>query len=258
MKLNVLLAQTDQLNGVVKKNVTDSIHTFKQKQGLFKGELITYREREEQYANPANNINKPVSSTVKEWLDYTFNLASDFLVAKMDQEATNCSGTATADLIIDGVNFGNFTTGELMALKGFFEQQPLKDMFEAMPTISLTERWTKSAAPEYARRDVRESAVQQWVDKVSETTPEVQWDPLGKQPGIVIQVKHTIEKADITKQAFTGEISHIERAEIMGRLTKIVIAIKSALEEANNANVVKSKLNAGKLFSYLKEGKGSE
>lgn len=254
-KLNVLLAKTDQLSAVIKKNLTDSIATFRGKQGHFKGEKTTYKERAAEYANPSNNIDKPVSSTVQEWFDYTFKIANDYLKAKLDQEATNCSGTAKAELVIEGKSFGKLTTGELMALKGFFEQQALREMFEAAPTVSLTENWQLSENVEYKRRGILEAPIQNWVDKATETTPKVEWDPLGKQPGIIVQLKSTVEKGDVSRQLFSGEISHIDRAEIMARLSKIVIAIKTALEEANHAEVVESGLNPNSLFDYLVKGR---
>lgn len=254
MKLNVLLAKTDQLNAVTKKNLTDSIATFRGKQGHFKGEKTTYKERSAEFANPANNVDKPVNSTVQEWFDYTFKIAAEFMKAKLDQESTNCSGTAKAMLVIEGKSFGELSTGELMALKGFFEQQALRDMFEAAPTVSLTENWRESENVEYKRRGILEAPIQNWVDKSTETTPKVEWDPAGKQPGIIIQLKSTLEKGDVTRQLFTGEISHIDRAAIMSRLSKIIIAIKSALEEANHATVQPSALNPEQLFDYLVKG----
>ena len=253
-KLNVLLAKTDQLNAVIKKNLTDSIATFRGKQGHFKGEKTTYKERAAEYANPSNNVDKPVSSTVQEWFDYTFKHAGEFLKAKLDQEATNCSGTAKAKLVIEGKEFGELTTGELMALKGFFEQQALREMFEAAPTVSLTENWQPSDNVEYKRRGILEAPIQNWVDKATETTPKVEWDPLGKQPGIIVQLKSTVEKGDVSRQLFSGEISHIDRAEIMARLSKIVIAIKTALEEANHAEVTPSKVDPAALFTFLVKG----
>lgn len=253
-KLNVLLAKTDQLGAVMKKNLTDSIATFRGKQGHFKGEKTVYKERSAEFANPSNNIDKPVNSTVNEWFDYAFKIAGDYLKAKLDQEATNCSGTAKAKLVIDGKEYGELTTGELMALKGFFEQQALRDMFEAAPTVSLTENWKPSENIEYKRRGILESPAQNWVDRKTETTPKVEWDPQGKQPGVTIQIKNTIELADVTRQLFTGEISHIDRAEIMARLSKIVIAIKTALEEANHAEVVHSQAVPEALFNFLVKG----
>ena len=254
-KLNVLLAKTDQLGAVIKKNITDSIDQFKNKQAHFRGEKNTYKEKAPEFADPKLNVDKPVPSTVPEWLKYTSDLASVFLIAKLDQEATNCSGTAKADLVIEGVNYGTLTTGELMALKGFFEAQALKDMYAAMPTISLSERWTKSTNPEYANRAILESAPQNWTDKTTETVQEVVFDtnPNTKATtGVVINVKKTIEKADVSRQLFTGEISHIDKAAILARLTKVNIAIKAALEEANNTPVVPSSCTPDKILDYLR------
>lgn len=250
-KLNVLLAKTDQLNAVIKKNITDAIATFKNKQAMFKGEKTIYKHRAAEFANPSANIDKPVASTVYEWLRYTFKGGEEFLKAKLDQEATNCSGTAKADLVVEGRNFGKLTTGELMALKGFFEQAALRDMFEAMPTISLTERWKDTENLEYKDREIKESTIQEWIDKETITSPSVVWDPAGKQPGVTINIKSTVEKADISRQLFSGEISHVERAAILERLTKTVVGIKAALEHANNAEVVPSTAKATDIFAYI-------
>lgn len=231
--------------------MADAISTFKNKQSLFTGEKIIYKEKKPEWANPANNVNKPVNSTVREWLNYSTDLAKTHLKAKLDQESTNCSGQAKADLIIDGVNYGELTTGELMALKGFFEQQVLKDMIEAMPTQSLEEKWVKSNSSEYADRDIFESDLQSWVDKVVDKIDKVEFDPQGKQPGVVIKIGTTIEKADVTKQKFTGCISHIQRANVMAKHSKIILGVKEALEKANHTEVVESKAKVNDLITYL-------
>lgn len=251
-KLNVLLAQTDQLNAVIKKNITDAIGVFKKSQSHFRGEKLIYKGRKEEYNDPKQNIDRPVSATVSEWLDYTMKLAGTYLQAKLDQESTNCSGTAKGTLTIAGVDYGQLTTGELMALKGFFEQTSLQSMFDEMPTLSLTERWTKSNNQEYEKRSIMESPIQSWVDRESVTTPVVNWDPQGKQPPVTTNAKSTIEKGDVERQLFSGEISHVERAAILERLTAIKVAIKAALEEANYAEIVPTTAKITDILTYLK------
>ncbi len=253
-KLNVLLAQTDQLGAVMKKNLTDSIATFNGKQGHFKGEKKVFTWKKDEFATEGSNIDKPVNSTVREWFDYTFKEAGKFMKAKLDQEATNCSGTAKAKLVIGDKDFGELTTGELMALKGFFEQTALRQMFDSAPTLSLTENWAQSTNLEYQNRDVKQSPEYKWVDKVVENTPKVEWDPLGKQPGVTIQIKNTIEKADVARQLFSGEITHIEKAQILERLTTIIVAIKSALEEANTVEIQETSTNVEDIFKFLLTG----
>lgn len=253
-KLNVLLAQTDQLNSVIKKNLTDAIGVFKKNQSHFRGEKLTYKARKEEFSDPKQNVDKPVSATVTEWLDYTMKLADTYLKAKLDQESTNCSGTAKGTLTIAGVNYGEMTTGELMALKGFFEQTSIQSMLEEMPTISLTERWTPSTNPEYKNRTILESPVQSWVDKESVTNQVVNWDPTGKQPAVTTTAKVVVEKGDVERQLFTGEISHQDRAAIIERLTAIKVGIKAALEEANYAEVVPTTAKVTELLAFLKAG----
>lgn len=255
MKLNVLLAKTDQLAAIIKANIGDTIDKFKNKQTLYRGERKSYKERSPEYADPNQELDKGVNSTVGETLAYLFKLADNFLSAKLDQEATNCSNTAKAELIINNESYGEFTTGELMALKGFFEQQIFKDMLGNMPTMSLSERWSKSYSPEYERRAVFESPIQKWMAKVTEVYQVPHFDPQGKQPAVIVNEKKTIEVADVERQLFTGEISHVEKAYMIARLSEITIAIKEALERANSVEVVKSNLNIKKLFQYLETGK---
>lgn len=255
MKLNVLLAKTDQLAAIIKANISDTIDKFKNKQTLYRGEKKSYKERFPEYADPSQEMDKGVSSTVNETLAYLFKLADNFLSAKLDQEATNCSGLAKAELIINNESYGEFTTGELMALKGFFEQQILKDMLGNMPTMSLSERWSKSQSPEYMSRSIFESPAQKWIAKVTDVYQVAHFDPQGKQPAVIVNEKKTIEVADVERQLFTGEISHVEKAYMIARLSEIVMAIKEALERANGAEVLKSQINMKKLFQYLETGK---
>jgi hypothetical protein len=255
MKLNVLLAKTDQLSAIIKANITDTIDKFKNKQTLFRGERKAFKERSPEFADPTQILDKQVHSTVEETLGYLFKLTHNYLSAKLDQEATNCSGLAKAELIINNESYGEFTTGELMALKGFFEQQIFKDMLGNMPTMSLAERWTKCNTPEYASRAVYENPLQQWVAKQTEIYEVPHFDPQGKQPAVIVKEKKTIEVADLERQLYTGEVSHIDKAYMIARLSELSLAIKEALEKANEAEVIKSKMNIKRLFRYLQTGK---
>ena len=56
-------------------------------------------------------------------------------------EATNASGTARADLIVDGKVIANLSSLELLKLKSFLENPQLQEMLQNIPVRKDSEIW---------------------------------------------------------------------------------------------------------------------
>lgn len=64
-------------------------------------------------------------------------------------------------------------------------------------------------------------------------------------------IKTTHKLGLITTTEFSGEETHFRRACGLKRLGTLAAAVNDALQCANQAEVVESKLTADKLFNYL-------
>jgi len=256
-KLNVLLAKTDHLSSVFKKGLEDYIKFFKSSQGAFRGERKTYEPKPGTIDVPSERINKLVVTTVDEKLSYLANLSKDYIDALFSQERTNASGKAKAKLSVDGVDFGELTSLELLRMKSLLETGALKDMYENVPVRNEDEIWKKSTADQYDGREIYESTLRSGVSKSTMKESFILPDPnIGKVEGgkytPQIATKDTvIELGDFTHQRFTGETSHVHRAAILARRTRLLTAVIEALKIANDVESEESTVTADKLFGYL-------
>lgn len=260
-KLNVLLALTDQLRHVYKNMVNDYVKFFSKSQGSFKGEKKTYTAKDGVIDEPNKRGTVLVATTVKEKLDYFIENSSKFVDALFSQEKTNSSGEASAELVVDGKSWGIFTSLELLRLKSLLESKDLgvlSEMILNIPVRSDSEIWNKSKNDDYTGREIHETELFQGIAKTTIKTPFVLKDPnikgdnipAGYQPSVVTK-DEIMELGDYTKQSFSGEWSHRERALVLKRKTDLLCSITEALKIANECVVVESGLNSKRIFGYL-------
>lgn len=260
-KLNVLLAKTDHLASVFKKGLEDYVKFFKTSQGAFKGEKKTYSPKPGTMDIPGERVNKLVVTTVDEKLAYLQEGAKEYIDALFSQEKTNASGLAKAKLVVDGLGFGEFTSMELLRLKSLLESGTFKELYENIPVRNDDERWSKTSNESYSKRNIFESDIREGISKSVIKESYILPDPnIGKDNGAKytpqIGSKDTIiELGEYTYQKFSGESSHVERAAILSRRSKLLTAVIEALKVANDAEAIPSEMTSDKLFNYLHTGK---
>ncbi len=257
----VLLAKTDHLASSWKKGVEDYVRFFKSSQGAFRGEKKTYEPKSNTIDLPNERVNKLVVTTVTEKLLYMEKSAKDYIDALFSQEKTNSSGTAKAKLIVEGVNFGEYTSMELLRLKSLLDNGTLKDMYENIPVRNDDETWKKSENDTYLNREIFESTLRSGITKSVMKESYILADPnIGKTENgkytPQIATKDTIiELGDYTLQKFSGEFSHVDRASILNRRSKLITAVIEALKTSNDVESIDSEMTSEKIFNYLHRGK---
>jgi len=261
LKLNVLLAKTDHLSSSFKKSIEDYIKFFKHNQGSFKGEKKTYEPRTGVVDNPNERKNELVVTTVTEKLEWLTDTFGEYFDALFSQEKTNASGVAKANLIVEGKSWGEYTSLELLKLKSTLENGTIDEMYRTIPVRTDNELWVKSSNEMYSDRDVYETEQFKGVSKTTVKEPYIMPDPnLEKlkggnyQPAVATR-DSVLELGDYTRQKFSGEWSHRERAELLRRKTVLLGSVIEALKIANEAEVLPSTLTAEKIFNYLHGGK---
>ena len=264
MKLNVLLALTDQLRVKYKNMVADYSKFFSKNQGAFKGEKRTYEPKEGVIDDPSKRGIVRVSTTVQEKMEYFLEEGTEFIDALFSQERTNAMGQAFAVLKVDGREWGEFTSLELLRLKSILESADfgnIQNMLSNIPVRSDSEVWEKSSNPDYEGRDIFETEKVTGVAKTTFKEEFILEDPnlknlKGAEYHPVKSVNDKVmELGDYTKQNFSGEWSHQQRATALKRRDALLSAITVALKEANECESVKSELTAEKIFTYIFYGK---
>ena len=183
-KLNLLLALTDKLRVDYKNLVIDYTKFFSKSTGSFLGEKRTYTPKDGTIDEPTKRGVKKVTTTVNEKLDWFIETSTDFITKLFSQEKTNAMGLAKANLIVDGVNWGEYTSLELLRLKSLLESTDLgklQEFIENIPVFSDTEVWYKSGNEEYRDRQVFETELIAGVSKTTVKTEYILEDPnIGK------------------------------------------------------------------------------
>jgi len=260
IKLNVLLAKTDHLASTFKKGLEEYVKFFKGSQGAFKGEKKTYEPKANMVDLPNERTNRLVVTTVDEKLRYLQENSKEYIDALFSQEKTNSSGVAKAKLIVEGHTFGEFTSLELLRLKSLLEGGVFKEMYETLPVRNDDETWTKSQNDMYSGRNVYETVLRTGVNKSilkeSFILPDPNIDKIdgAKYTPQIANKDTVIELGDYTLQKFSGETSHLERANILARRSKLLVAVIEALKEANDAEAISSEMTSDKIFNYLHNG----
>ncbi len=267
MKLSALLAKTDSLSPVFINEIKAYQAFFKNSQSAFQGEKKTYDPAPNTVDVPNLRGETKVQTTVKEKLDYFTKTHSDYLQTTLDQEATNASGGVKVDLIVGGKSFGKFSSMELLKLQSLFGNPEFKHMLEAVPVRSDAKRWQpiSNTESEYYNREIVESPEVSQPNRTTEKEQYIMRDPNfeGKtdMTGYVPRegVKNTTVHLGVgTTQNFSGEWTQHKKAEILGRRTAFLTAIKIALKECNDIEAMKSEGKAEEILSWMFFGEKKE
>ncbi len=260
MKLNTLLAVTDQLAPSFKQGISDTGKFFSKNQGAFKGIKKTYSALDNTIDDPSKRGVINVVTTVEEKLNWLEESSRLYIDALFSQEATNATGAARANLVVNGTDFGSMSTLELMRLKGILESQEFTNLYVNIPVREETKTWTATTDENYSLRKIFQDDLVIGDNHTTEKESYILRDPnldgnssrsytpqIGVKTGIV-------KLGTYTSQQFTGEASHRERAEILRRLTVLKTAVVAALKQANDVEAIPSEMNSNKLFSFLHSG----
>jgi len=260
MKLNVLLGKTDYLAATYTGMLKDFIGFFKNKQGAFKGEKRTYTPREGVVDEPGKRKNVLVQTTVPEKFQWMKQEAKSYVDALFAVEKTNSSGTAKANLVVDGEDWGEFTSLELLRLKSLIEDNNLRGLFDNIPVRSDSEQWEPCTLEDYTDRAIYQTPLIEGTEKTTVKESYILEDPNiakidAKSYSPQLGIKNTVmEVGDYSHQRFSGESTQRTKANILKRLSTLKVAVIAALKECNEVEVVPSELSSEKIFSYLLNG----
>jgi hypothetical protein len=265
MRLNVMLAITDQQKSKYKKMVADYVSFFKNKQGAFQGEKRTYIPKEDTIDEPTKRGNILVTTTVGEKLKYFIEESKLFIDTLFSQEKTNSAGFAVAELFVAGKSWGTFTSLELLRLKTLLESSEfgsIEEMITSIPTKSDNEQWFPYKFDEYSTRDgIYSSPLNTGVAKTTIKTNYILEDPNLKHlkdtgaytPQVAVKTE-VMDLGEYTHQKFTGASSQEERAAMLKRRGDLLTGVIQALKESNEAEAIKSSLTADRIFGYIFQG----
>jgi hypothetical protein len=237
-QLHQLLAVEGDKKKLLRNILDETVDTFKNKQGHFDGETRKYTKLDED-SDDLPSETKEVVTTVADKLDYNNDVFVDVLNTLLMKEETNAGGTAVAELKVDDVVFGTFSATALLQMES--QLKSLRDVYHRIPTLDPLKKWKVNnssglweAGPETTFRSIQVPTVLVKYEATDKHPAQTEIVPINKQVG------------KWEKEYQSGRITPKQKSELLGRIDKLLNAVKKARSIANNAEVVK--INAAKKF----------
>lgn len=249
-RLSVLLGLRDKVETNFKNMVDDMFKKFKNNQGLFIGQRNTYQPLEGYADEPSKRGFTNVQSTVEEQLEWMKEHTKDFMDVVFSIEKTNASGKVKSKLVVDGQDWGEYTSLELLRLKTTLDNSKFKELYKEIPVRSSAEIWKLSENPDFEGRDVWETPIDEGFAKTTIKESYILLDTQEGRPPMVAEKSSQVNVGKYTSQRFSGALSIQERAVMQRKYDTLYKAVIEALENANNVEIETSDLGS-KIMTYI-------
>ena len=218
--------------------------TFTKKQDHFDGLLKSYVSMVEG-GDMVPPESKEIVTTVAEKLQYAKDSVIKALDATLSKEETNSSGIAKAPLVVNGTDFGVFSATSLIALEKVLVR--IRDVYKEIPTTDPTRSWIKDRTQD---RDIYVSPSEtkyRGAKKMEVITKSAATD---KFPAQTEMVSVDVQVGKYETVYSTGRLLPIEKSNLLSKIDAMILAVKSARQEANNVTAVDVKFG-DKLFAFI-------
>lgn len=243
VKLNQIVALVQGAKTDANKRTAPLFHMLNQAQ-LFAGLTQRYRPAEEGGTQLPDDTQR-VQHTVPEVLEKFRAPNERLLDLIMTNETANMS--AQADIEIDGdVILESVPVTFLMQFQKFLEQE-VRGLVNNLPVQDPAEDWSPSPAE---RNGIWESDEVETFRTRKVQRPIVLYDATDKHPAQTQLITEDVVDGYWKKKRFTGAISQSRKDELIERLERLVAAVKSAREKANDQEVVDHPAGQA-VFNYL-------
>jgi len=190
-------------------------------------------------------INTPVQATVRGDLNYMAGVVGSWWDTLHTKELTN--QTAKADVVVDGVVvIANAPAVFLLGLENKLKR--LREVYDAIPTLPPGFEYVldpESGAGVYKLKEPIKDV------KVVKATKHVQLkQSTDKHPDTWVTTETTENIGEYTNQKFYGVLSVADKAALLLRYDKFLMAVKDARQRANDVQVVQGN-SAEAIFRYL-------
>jgi hypothetical protein len=246
--LHEILAVEQGLAETGNRITKETTKTLESKRSIFEGmskEHEIFDEDSQHLKMPTEY--KEVQSTVDEHIDFLGNELTRYWDVILQKESANQK--ANADVIIDGnVIVENIPAIVLLGMEK--KLSTLLATYNAIPTLDAARAW--EVDPTYAKPGVyriKYPTVRQ------QGTVTKEWKEISpatdRHPAQLKEVETTNIVGKYTVTDFSGALSSHEKAERIKRLTKLIRAVKSARQRANNVEVDNDLKFGAAFFKYI-------
>lgn len=243
-KLHELLAVEQDVEEIYNKTLKETKRVFENEVTKFIGAIRTLTWYDESTpAAPAEH--QEMTTTVKAVLDEQQLNIIRYFDALLQKERTNQE--AKTDLIVDGLTIAyDLPATFLLGLESRLKK--IRNVYDEIPILPPSIKWVKdeTKGPDiYAREHPEKQYKTEQIIK-----PQVLYEATKEHPAQVDKVQEKVNVGIYEKNVWTGVLSPGEKTRILGRINKLIRAVKKARQRANTTDVVD--ITIGKeIFDYI-------
>lgn len=242
--LHELLAVEGDLDGAHKKILDETRVTFTKKSEhfmaqhrkleMFVEDGITYPEE-----------NKAMDTTVQKKLDHMMKTEIRYFDAMVQKEATN--QVATAALVVDGITIAeNLPATWLLGMETRLKH--LRTVYEVIPTLQPGISWELD--PSQGDNIFKTKLPVEKLKTETVVEPVVLYEATKEHPAQVKESSKVVTVGKYTLTSWSGMITPAHKSVLLGRVDKLIRAMKKARQRANTTEVTKRTVGQ-ELFDYI-------
>ena len=228
-KLHEVLAVESDLENVYKKVLDETLKAFRSG-AMFTAAVRTYQPFEDKPENQLPVERQAMATTVPQRLRYTFEHFARFINAVAVKECTN--QLAVADVVIDGVVIIEAAPATLL-LGLESKLRILRDLYTKIPTLPVNIRWEKS--PEHGEDVYRMQHPDKTIRSAKTFKHRVLYEATEQHPAQIEKWEEQGPIGEYVKEVWSGMVSSAEKSKFLGRIDKLIRAVKQARQRAKAA-----------------------
>jgi len=243
-KLHELLAVEGDLEGLYRKILNETTTTFTKKQDHFLGFVRTLQLYDSNAPEIAPEY-KELDTTVDSKLNYQESHIIRYFDVVLQKELTN--GSARADIIIDGTTIAkDLPATFLLGLETKLKY--VRSVYDSIPTLAPGVKWetdTNKGKDVFKTSNPEETFK---TEKIIE--PFILHKATIEHPAQVREISKTINTGKYERTIWSGMITPARKSVILGKIDKLLQAVKKARQRANTTKVINATVGS-ELFNYI-------
>lgn len=248
-KLHEVLAVEEDLRGAFRGILDETKTTFTKRADHFMGQTRVLEMFEQNH--PLHNQEdqqKAMDTTVQAKLEYMADHVIRYLDVVYQKECTNQN--ANASIEIDGNEIATALPATyLLGLETKLKQ--LRDVFMLIPTLPPGKDWVPDTTRGENVWTLKEPEQQAKTEKTIK--PFVLYEATDKHPAQVEKISDSNDVGMYKRYIWMGMMSPAEKSKLLGRLDKLLQAVKQARQRANTQEAATDQIGA-KIVRYLLDG----
>lgn len=246
-KLHEILAVEQGLQSAAKRINEETIKTFDKKDEHFVESLRTVTHFAEEDQKLDTTEAKAMVTTVFDKLLYTVGPNVRALDAYLQKEATNQK--AAADIVVGDVTLVlGVPATVLLGLETKIAE--LRSVYEKIPTLAPGPTWVADTDRRKAGGIYRSEHTDTTFRTKKTVKPVIMAPATEHHPAQVQAIQEDVPVARITTQHWSGMITSAQKSDLLGRLDRLLRAVKRARQRANATEVEKRQIGKA-LFDFI-------